>query len=395
MKCYNYKKRNKNIEIRKKSRIEIILIIITIILSISQIFGLIYPIFSNLYSSVDKFLRKINMVLITLTLLLLIICISFFVIRLILEYLYLKKDKFLNTSFNKFFLKNILFVVIVFLFLLHVAMSFSLYFFYKISIYDICLAIMILIPSVLCIFAYEYIKIKEKYRRCKYNLFNRSIKFIASSKLLLFSIIFYAFIINTMLCEKNYTLPNEFYNLENKLSIEEKIKNDDEIKNRLIIEKLLDKIGIDITYEEIENEKNKLIEKYSNNNKEINSMLSEDGHIRKDINYIKNSIKEEQYKKECLSQKELDINKTIEHINTFNKNYTDLKLELQELKIENKLLNKKIEDLQEENTQLKNNLDKFLTEKFSINEKIREKQNQLKNKDLSIRQNQKNNNRKH
>ena len=132
MKCYNYKKRNKNIEIRKKSRIEIILIIITIILSISQIFGVIYPIFSNLYSSVDKFLRKINMVLITLTLILLIICISFFVIRLILEYLYLKKDKFLNTSFNKFFLKNILFVVIVFLFLLHVAMSFSLYFFYKI-----------------------------------------------------------------------------------------------------------------------------------------------------------------------------------------------------------------------------------------------------------------------
>lgn len=41
------------------------------------------------------------MVLITLTLLLLITCISFFVIRLILEYLYLKKDKFLNTSFKE------------------------------------------------------------------------------------------------------------------------------------------------------------------------------------------------------------------------------------------------------------------------------------------------------
>lgn len=160
------------------------------------------------------------------------------------------------------------------------------------------------------------------------------------------------------------------------------------IKNTInFSEKFLNK------FEDLQKEHKDIYSYLKDNNKEINSMLSEDGHIRKDINYIKNSIKEEQYKKECPSQKELDINKTIEHINTFNKNYTDLKLELQELKIENKLLNKKIEDLQEENTQLKNNLDKSLTEKFSINEKIREKQNQLKNKDLSIKQN--NNNIKH
>ena len=135
------------------------------------------------------------------------------------------------------------------------------------------------------------------------------------------------------------------------------------------------------TLEKFENlqQEHKQIESHlKNSNQEIKDILSEDSHIRKDITYIKNALKEEQIKKETLSNKELDIDKTIENINTFNKNYLDLKLELQELKTDNKLLNKEIEDLQKENAYLK----EILNQKISLNEKIQEKQNKLIRKNV-------------
>ena len=138
-------------------------------------------------------------------------------------------------------------------------------------------------------------------------------------------------------------------------------------------------------FETLQQEHNQIESYLKNSNQEIKEILSEDSHIRKDITYIKDTLKEEQMKKESLSNKELDIAKTIENINTFNKNYLDLKLELQELKIDNKLLNKKIEDLQKENTYLK----EILSKKVSINEKIQEKQSQLKNTTSQEKQNKK------
>ena len=83
-KYYNYKKSHRYVNETKKSKVEILLVIITVILSVSQIFGIFYPIFSNLYTSVDKFLRKINMVILSLGLSLIVTFISYFIIRTIL-----------------------------------------------------------------------------------------------------------------------------------------------------------------------------------------------------------------------------------------------------------------------------------------------------------------------
>lgn len=260
-KYYNYKKRCKYIKKTNKSKVEILLIILTIILSISQIFGIFYPVFSNLYSSVNKFLRRINMVIFSLILLSAVVFISYFTIKTILEYLYKKREKFLNMKFGKYFLINIIFVGIVFILLFQTGISFFIYFSYEITTFDIYLIILILIPFTLVIFFYSYTEIEIKYRQYKYNLFNETIKYISNSKLILFSIIFSAIIINTVLYLKNYNLPYELNALENKTNLEEKIRNYDEIKLRLIIDKLLEKIDIEITDEEIELEKNKKLDK--------------------------------------------------------------------------------------------------------------------------------------
>ena len=122
-KYYNYKKSHRYVNETKKSKVEILLVIITVILSVSQIFGIFYPIFSNLYTSVDKFLRKINMVILSLGLSLIVTFISYFIIRTILEYLYLRRDKFLNMKFKKYFFINIIFVVIVYILLFHFVMK--------------------------------------------------------------------------------------------------------------------------------------------------------------------------------------------------------------------------------------------------------------------------------
>ena len=51
-------------------------------------------------------------------------------------------------------------------------------------------------------------------------------------------------------------------NYEKELTIEKRIENDKEIKNEIIIDKLLDKVGINITDEDIEQYKKDLKEKY-------------------------------------------------------------------------------------------------------------------------------------
>ena len=260
-KYYNYKKSHRYVNETKKSKVEILLVIITVILSVSQIFGIFYPIFSNLYTSVDKFLRKINMVILSLGLSLIVTFISYFIIRTILEYLYLRRDKFLNMKFKKYFFINIIFVVIVYILLFQTGISFFIYFCYEITKLDIILVTLIPISFVLCIFLYSYTKIEVKYIKYKHSFLNTIIKHISSSKLILFIIIFNALMINTGVCLKNYSLPYEFDKLENKLNAQEKIKNDDKIKLRIIVDSLLEKMDIKITDEDIKNEKARIIEK--------------------------------------------------------------------------------------------------------------------------------------
>lgn len=204
------------------------------------------------------------MVIFSLVLFLAVVFISYFTIKTILQHLYKRREKFLNIKFRKYFFINIIFVVIVFILLFQIAISFLIYFSYEINRFDIALIILILIPFILCIFLYSYTEIKVKYRKYKYNLFNETIKHIINSKLILFSMIFFAIIINTGLCLKNYSLPYELNILENKINIEENIKNNDKIKLRLIINKLLEKIDIEITDEEIELEKNKTLDNAEN-----------------------------------------------------------------------------------------------------------------------------------
>ncbi|WP_250277605.1 hypothetical protein [[Clostridium] colinum] len=78
----------------------------------------------------------------------------------------------------------------------------------------------------------------------------------------MYTVVFYAFIINIFFCTQTYTLPNQLDKLENKLFIKEQINNDRKIKYELIIDKLLDKIDITVTDEEIEQYKKELKEKY-------------------------------------------------------------------------------------------------------------------------------------
>ena len=104
-------------------------------------------------------------------------------------------------------------------------------------------------------------------------------------------------------------------------------------------------------FTDLQKEHNEINSYLKDNNREIKSILYKYEHIKEDINYIKNSIKEDQYKKEYLSKKEVDINKIIEHF------------EILELKNDNKFLkdkienlNSKIESLKIENNQLNNTL---------------------------------------
>lgn len=166
--------------------------------------------YSNLHTSVDKFLSKFNMVIISLLLTLLVTFISYFIIRNILEYLYLKRDKFLNVKLRKYFFMNFIFVLIVYILLFQTILSFFIYFCYEINTLDIILATLMPFLFVLFIFLHSYTKIKVKYRIYKYSFLNTSIEYISSSKVLLFSIIFSAIMINTVLCLKNYSLPYEF-----------------------------------------------------------------------------------------------------------------------------------------------------------------------------------------
>lgn len=255
----NDNKENNNIN---KSKTEKVLILLTILLTISQIFNIFYSIYSKVYTSLDKFLIRINMVLFSLAFFLLIILTSFLAISIILRCLILKKDEYLNITFKKFLLKNIIFFIITCLFLSEFMISVFLYVFYKVKRIDIIIYIMLSFPILLAIFIYAYIEPINKDKIYKDKVINKIIEFISTSKLLTTVLLTYMFIFNLIFCLKIYNLPKELYKFEKQMNIKEQIKYDKEIKYEIMIDRLFEKIDINVTDEDIEEYKNNIKQKY-------------------------------------------------------------------------------------------------------------------------------------
>lgn len=243
---------NKENNNTNKFKIEKVLVLLTTILTISQIFNIFYSIYSKIYTSLDKFLITTNMVLFSLVIFLLVALISFLVLNIILRCLSLKEYAQPNITFKKFLFKNIILFITTCIFLIEFMSSFSLYFFYRIEIMDIIIYIMLLLPSALGIFIYAYVNHMEKDKVYK----NKVIDFISTSKPLTTILLTYAFIFNLIFCLTIYDLPNKFYGLE------KEIENDKNIKYEIIIDKLTNKLGINVTDEDIEQYKKELKEKY-------------------------------------------------------------------------------------------------------------------------------------
>ena len=115
--------------------------------------------------------------------------------------------------------------------------------------------------------------------------------------------------------------------------------------------------------------------KNTNSNSEISIRTFNIENFIKDINnrQIENNVRLEE-----LSKKELDINKTIEHINAIRTSQLEYMIKFNELNSKNIYLQNKVEQLTEENENLKKQIYELSQYKMSLNYKIESKQDIVK-----------------
>lgn len=273
------------------SRISILLTYMTIILAISQIFDIVYEITSKLYTSVDQLVRKFIMyVLLELPLLLISICISAISICCIFKIMNFKfkeseiiKEK--NNNYNtiedkrKELLRrlrcvikmNIIEILTIICLPILTYMSIEgIVFQYNFKetqfvmwaiIAGLFLTFSISISLFICNSDEKTIFFSSN------NIFNRAVnwlyRIITFEGMPVIKIIYMIpILINIFLIFSIKGIDAYFTNYEKELTIEKRIENDKEIKNEIIIDKLLDKVGINITDEDIEQYKKDLKEKY-------------------------------------------------------------------------------------------------------------------------------------
>ena len=285
MKKY-YKSKDKHKQFNRyinSERRNILLTYMTIILAMSQIFNIVYVIASNLYSSVDKLLRKFIMyVLLELPLTLISIYISVISISCILKVVhsnFIKDRKKLLEEYNdnkEKILKEVaktnvieILTIIILPITTYISIE-TLVFAYNFKETKVILWIMIIIlfsifsfVSLICIcgsktnvpiFSNDYSNLGNKVNW----IYDNIILYMLPNKIIYLIPIF----INIFLIFSIKSIDIYFTNYEKELAIHKIIENDKEIKYEIIVDKLLDKIGINITDEDIKEYKKHLKEKY-------------------------------------------------------------------------------------------------------------------------------------
>ena len=310
-KCNRHKKyyNNKNNEISKTNKL---LTYITIILAISQIFSIIYEITSKLYTSVDKIVRQFIMyVLLELPLALISIYLTAISICCIIKIMYLKFDynreqitekarikveekqkrkklkkhkiktkeeemiiKCKKETIGRFILTirlNIVEILTILILPITSYMTIAAVVFqfnFKEMQYSMYFIIFMLyfIFSMLVSFCISNTKRNERIFFNE-NFFIRAInyvhKLITQDDIIVFKMSYLMpILLNILLVLGINTIDNFFINLENKISIESEIRDDKKIKYELMIDKLLNKVGVYVTDEDIEEYKKEIKEKY-------------------------------------------------------------------------------------------------------------------------------------
>ena len=205
------------------------------------------------------------MILFRLIIFLLMNSTSFLAISAILRFLYFKKDEYLNIRFDKFVFKNIIFFIITYLFLTQITICIYLSVFHIVKIH-IMTFIMPIFPLTLVIFIYAYIELINSDKIYKDNDINRFIKNVSTSKELIVILLTSIFIHNSLLCFEIYRLYKNSYEVHKQMEIQtntkKQLKYDKEIKYDIMIDRLFERIDINVTDEDIEEYKNNIKQKY-------------------------------------------------------------------------------------------------------------------------------------
>ena len=299
-------------ECKDTSRISILLTYMTIILAISQIFDIVYEITSKLYTSVDQLVRKFIMyVLLELPLALISIYLTAVSICCIIKIMYLKfdymreeiieesrgkttkkqrkkkiKEYQIITKKKEEFIKykkeiikrwrlaikiNITEILTISLLPITSYMTMAAVVFqfnFKELQYSLYLIIFALyfIFSIMVLFCIANSKGDEKIFSNE-NFFIKAVnyihKLVTHEDIIAFKIAYIVpVLLNIILVFGINIIDNFFINLEDKIVIEKEIEDNKKIKYEIIIDRLLDKVGINIADEDIEQYKKDLKEKY-------------------------------------------------------------------------------------------------------------------------------------
>lgn len=278
-----YYRKNLDNKNKDNSKTNKLLTYLTITLAISQILNIIYSITSNLFGSVDNFLRKFIMyVLLELPLAIIIIYVTIISIACIIKFMHesFLKNKYelisITQNDNKKILKEVVKksraeILMIYalpistyvsiesiIYSYHFQETLFIIWFLIISMLTI---LMPLIFSIICDTQENIIYFSDNnnsFHRQVNRLFYKAKKFGLPYKVLYIL----PLLLNILLICFIKIIDIHFTNYENELNIEKRIADDNEIKYEIIIDRLLDKVGINVTDEDIEQYKKELKEKY-------------------------------------------------------------------------------------------------------------------------------------
>lgn len=261
---YKKQKRKKKINNLNETILSKIANIFTIILSSVNIFYLCYNVNLNLYPETDKTLRKFNMIFIQIFWILLLYFFSFVAMSIIFRSIFMDRIKLkeckilvIFKTIFKFIVINVLFIEIFLGANFFETPSISIELIVLYFIISIIFTTIVMILSLKLILNPKIDNLKINNRFCKLIRFLSEYIGIKTISLLIiiFNILFIAFIniewVRWRIYEDNFLIEKEY-------------KKDQDVKFNLIVDKILDKLDIEITEEEIANERKYIIDKYTN-----------------------------------------------------------------------------------------------------------------------------------
>lgn len=262
-------------ECKEISKTNKLLTYMTIILAISQILNILYEIVSKLYTSVDKLIRKFIMyVLLELPIALASIYITILGIACFVKIIHLnfiKNRKKYENNAEKILIKVakdnkielLMIIILPITTYLSIETLVFAYHFKETQFFLWCtiigLFISFSIGMLLCVCGS---KTNEPIFYNDYKGIGKKVNIICDKILVKKISYLIPILINLFLVVAIKSTDIYFTSYENKISIEERIKDDKKIKYDIIIDRLFDKIGISVTDEDIEEYKKEIKEKH-------------------------------------------------------------------------------------------------------------------------------------